>query len=337
MRNIRVISRAALIGLAVTLAVGFAGAFGFPALADVPGGPTEAYQIYVNDFANRVTSADAEAMRKIGMLLEEKTGAQAAAVVVAGLDGMPMDEYAVKLFESWGIGRADDNNGILWLLAIADREYRVEVGLGLQDTLTASRLERIIDPAVDYFRDGDYSKGMRVAYEGLCEAAAQALGTTLAGGSSGGEGSGADYGRGGDGAYYGGAPRMLGAGVAWIGGLLVTLIVIIIIIAVLVNLFGANRRYTSATHARTGSPWGWFFLGSLLRPRHYHHHHHGPPPPPMRGPGPGFGRGPRPGPRPPMGGGFGGGSRGGGFGGGFGGSARGGGGHMGRGGHGGKF
>jgi uncharacterized protein len=306
-------------------AIGFTIAFGFTALADVPNAPTEAYQIYVNDFANTITDSDAQAMQEIGRLLEEKTGAQVAAVVVSGLDGMTMEQYSAKLFEQWGLGQANEDNGVLWLLAVSDREYRVDVGRGLQDTLTSSRLERITDTGLDYFRDGNYSRGMRVVYEGLCEAVAQTYGVSLT--DAGGGGSNTEY--------YDGARASFGSGFAWIGGLIVTLIIIIIVVAVIVSAINSSRRggYTTTT-TRTGSPWGWFFLGSMLnRPRHYHHHHA--PPPPMHGP-----RGP--GPRPPMGGGSHGGGFGGGFGGGrsgggFGGSSRGGGGHMGRGGHGGKF
>jgi uncharacterized protein len=313
--------------------IGFTIAFGFTALADVPNAPTEAYQIYVNDFANTITVSDAQAMQEIGRLLEEKTGAQASAVVVPGLDGMTMEKYAAKLFEQWGLGQANEDNGVLWLLAVSDREYQVEVGKGLQDTLTASRLERITDTGLDDFKDGNYSRGMRIVYEALCEAVAQTYGVSLT--DAGGGGSSVEY-------NYGGVRTLPGFGLAWIGGLIMALIIIIIVVAVILSAVNSSRRggYTTTT-TRTGSPWGWFFLGSMLnRPRHYHHHHA--PPPPIHGPM----HRPGPGPRPPMGGGFGGGSHGGGFGGGFGGgsrgggfggSSRGGGGHIGRGGHGGKF
>ncbi|GHU71694.1 hypothetical protein FACS1894184_18820 [Clostridia bacterium] len=343
MRSTRWLTQAGSIGLVILLVVGVVGVFGVPALADIPSGPNDAYQIYVNDFSNTIKSADAKAMQDIGKLLEEKTGAQVAAVTVSGLDGMTMDTYAVRLFEKWGLGQIDKDNGVLWLLAVSDREYRVEVGKGLQDTLTSSRLERVTDAALPYFRDGDYSRGMRAAYEGLCQAVADSYGVSLTSNDAGGA-NGSAYNYNYD--YNYGGTQSSDSSLAWIGGLIVSLIVLIIVIVILVNVFGGARRrgYTTTTTHRTSSPWSWFFLGSMMnRPRH--HHHHAPPPPHMHGPG--FGPGPRPGPRPPMGGGFGGSGRsGGGFGGGFGGgsrgggfggSSRGGGGSIGRGGHGGKF
>ncbi|GHU73934.1 hypothetical protein AGMMS49992_14040 [Clostridia bacterium] len=341
----KVFARTGLIGLVVWLALGVA-MFGMGAFADVPSGPTEAYQVYVSDFGNVIKSEDAKAMQEIGKLLEEKTGAQVAAVTVSGLDGMAMDTYAVKLFETWKLGDASKNNGVLWLLAVSDREYRIEVGRGLENTLTASKLERITnDNALSYFRSGDYSKGMRAAYEALCEATAQVYGVTLSSSTNGPTPVDGEWTWTTDGFSVGG--WMWNGTIAVVGVIFVAILFIIIIVAILVSVFGGSRRrhYGDTTYVehRSSSPWGWLFLGSMLGNNRHHHHR-----PPMHGPGPrppmggGFGGGPRPpmggGPRSSgFGGGFGGGSRGGGFGGGFGGSSRGGGGGIGRGGHGGKF
>jgi uncharacterized protein len=302
------------------------GAASLPALADVPANPTEEYQIYVNDFTSSINASDGQAMQDMGKLLEEKTGAQVSAVTVAGLDGMTMDAYSAKLFQTWKLGQAGKDNGVLWILAVVDREYYVRIGSAFQDTLTASRLERITDTALNDFRAGNYSRGMRIVYESLCKEVASYYGVSL---TSGGNTN----------TNYAGDPggSTASGAFAWLGGAIVTIIVILILIVVLVSIFGGQRRvthyHTDATHRRGwgGSPWGWMFLGSMMNNNRHHHHHHG-----HNSHGPGFGGGPRPGPRPPsggLGGGFGGGSHGGGFGGSF----RGGGGGMGRGGHGGKF
>ena len=54
---------------------------------------------------------------------------------VTSLDGMAVEDYATRLFEAWGVGQADKDNGVLVLVAPTEREMRIEVGYGLEGVL----------------------------------------------------------------------------------------------------------------------------------------------------------------------------------------------------------
>lgn len=107
------------------------------ALADIPQSPAEAF--YVNDFANVIDASDEERMLALGAALEDETTAQAVVVTVDFLDGMTIEDYAYELFNLWGIGQEDANNGVLLLLSLGEREIRAEIGEGLEEKLTPSR------------------------------------------------------------------------------------------------------------------------------------------------------------------------------------------------------
>lgn len=293
-------------------------AFGNVALAAIPSEPSDAYQIYVNDFAKVISAEDAQLMQQRGIELEGATSAQVVAVTVAGLDGMDIEEYAYELFNTWDIGDSKKDNGVLWLLALAERDAYIGVGDGLTRDLTTSQTDAIIDEtAIGAFQSGDFSTGMRDAYLALCDAVADIYNV---GGSNSRIQNGGNaaqntrpYGTDGGGTSFFG----------WIGGIISNMAIFGIILAIVImivvfNVIGGLFRGIFGGYRR---PWfGWWggWHPGPRPPRRFHHHGPMGPRPPMGG-----------GPRPPRGGGFGG------FGGssrgGFGGSSRGGGGSMSRG------
>src|SRR4051794_29252031 len=80
----------------------------------------------VNDFAGLLSPAEREQLEARCWQLRERTGAQLAVVTLKSLDGGQIDDFAVKLFKSWGIGQKDQKNGVLLLVAISDRKARIE-------------------------------------------------------------------------------------------------------------------------------------------------------------------------------------------------------------------
>lgn len=78
---------------------------------------------------------------------------------------------AVRVVESWGLGRKDRNNGVLLLIAMTDRKARIEVGYGLEDRLTDALSRRILeDRLFPAFRTGQYSAGILATCDSLIEA-----------------------------------------------------------------------------------------------------------------------------------------------------------------------
>ncbi len=148
------------------------------ALAKIPDKPEG--DIYVTDAAGVITAEDAEMISAYGAALEDATGVQFACVTVRFLDGKSSDDYAYELFNTWGIGSSKTNDGLLLLFASGDREYHVMTGTGLEKRIRTSALLDAVDTAaLDDFRDGNYSQGLRNAYIELCERTAETYGVPL--------------------------------------------------------------------------------------------------------------------------------------------------------------
>jgi uncharacterized protein len=93
--------------------------------------------------------------------LEQDTGAQVAVVTVFDLGGDTIEGYAEGLFQAWGIGQEDQDNGVLFLISLGDRKTRIEVGYGLEPIITDGRAGRILDDEVlPAFKVSDYETGI---------------------------------------------------------------------------------------------------------------------------------------------------------------------------------
>jgi uncharacterized protein len=93
--------------------------------------------------------------------LETKTSTQLVVVTLKSLQGYDIADYGYQLGRKWGIGQKGQNNGVLLIVAPAERRVRVEVGYGLEGTLTDAVSRLIIDNAIlPRFRTGDFSAGI---------------------------------------------------------------------------------------------------------------------------------------------------------------------------------
>jgi uncharacterized protein len=93
--------------------------------------------------------------------LEEKTTTQAVVVTLKSLQGYDISDYGYRLGRHWGIGRAGKNNGALMIVAPTERRVRIEVGYGLEGTMTDAISRLIIENAIlPRFRAGDFTGGI---------------------------------------------------------------------------------------------------------------------------------------------------------------------------------
>src|ERR1700688_3557136 len=93
--------------------------------------------------------------------LEAKSGIQLVVATVATLEGQEIEPYANELFRSWKLGEKTKNNGVLLLVAPNERRVRIEVGYGLEGTLTDALSKVIITNAITpRFKAGDFSGGI---------------------------------------------------------------------------------------------------------------------------------------------------------------------------------
>jgi uncharacterized protein len=129
----------------------------------------------VNDFAGVVDAASRLAIEEKLAAFEHASSNQLVVAVIPSLDGEAVEDVAVGVVESWGLGRKDRNNGVLLLIAMSERKARIEVGYGLEDRLTDALSRRILEERLfPEFRTGRYAAGILATCDGIIEATAGA-------------------------------------------------------------------------------------------------------------------------------------------------------------------
>ena len=92
---------------------------------------------------------------------EEATSNQVVVLTVGSLQGEVLEEYSLSVARAWQLGQEGRNNGVLLLIAYADRKMRIEVGYGLEGDLPDVKARRIIDNDIrPYFRNQDFDGGV---------------------------------------------------------------------------------------------------------------------------------------------------------------------------------
>lgn len=99
---------------------------------------------------------------------EQASSEQVVVVTVASLGGRSIEEAGVELGRKFGIGTRERNNGVLFILAPNERRVRIEVGYGLEGTLTDAACSTIINALVlPPLRSGDFEAGIVAGVEGI--------------------------------------------------------------------------------------------------------------------------------------------------------------------------
>jgi uncharacterized protein len=115
----------------------------------------------VNDNAEILSEGVRRSLAERLKAHEDKTGNQIAVLTVPSLGGESIEEYAVRVFESWKLGEKGKDNGVLIVVAPKDRRMRIEVGYGLEGALTDLTAGRIIrNMMAPRFKAGDYDGGI---------------------------------------------------------------------------------------------------------------------------------------------------------------------------------
>jgi uncharacterized protein len=113
------------------------------------------------DQANVIPAATRTAIEPKLVNLEAKSGIQLVVATVTSLDGQEIEPYANELFRTWKLGEKTKNNGVLLLVAPHEHKVRIEVGYGLEGTLTDALSKIIIVNAIaPRFKAGDFGGGI---------------------------------------------------------------------------------------------------------------------------------------------------------------------------------
>lgn len=122
------------------------------------------YDNYVNDFADLLTPAQEDELRALMRPLRDGMGLEFTVVTIDRMADYghkgEIEPYATALFNHWGVGNAQRNDGVMMLVARSDRQMRIEVGSGYGSTKDRA-MQRIIDSDIlPYFRRDDYGGGI---------------------------------------------------------------------------------------------------------------------------------------------------------------------------------
>ncbi len=202
----------------------------------------------VVDNAGMLSSSTEREIAALSQSVESSSGAQIAVLTVPGLEGEALEEFSIRVVEEWQLGSGERDNGVLLLVAAAEKKIRIEVGYGLEGVLTDAKsgliIREILQPR---FQRGDFDGGVLEAV--------RVIGSVAAGDEEALPSSAS--------AERGGDPAFNAA-----GELLGKLILLFFIFGI--GSFGRMRRRGGFGRALF---WG-FLLGNASR-GHSHHTHRG--------------------------------------------------------------
>ena len=131
--------------------------------------PDTSDMFYVLDTAEVITSATRNHIVSRNDALFAMTGAQIVIACVPSTEGMDISDYATQMFNKWGIGSAEKNNGVLILLSISDDNYWILQGKGLEDLLSSGTLKQMKDADLEpHFAAKEYDAGARALFDSVC-------------------------------------------------------------------------------------------------------------------------------------------------------------------------
>ncbi len=127
-------------------------------------------QARVTDLAGVLTAeqtADLEAKLKA---LEQSDSTQIAVLIIPSLEGEALEDYSVRVATAWRLGQKGRDNGALLLISMKERKVRIEVGYGLEPTLTDAKCFTIIQNEVlPHFRQGQFYQGIEAGINAMIQ------------------------------------------------------------------------------------------------------------------------------------------------------------------------
>lgn len=138
--------------------------------------------VYVYDQDNIINDETEQKLNKLLIQLESKTTAEVAVITVPSLLDMEIEDYSYELANTLGIGKAEEDNGVLLLISRNDTRVRLEIGKGLEGCLNDSKCGRILDDYFVPYREKDeYSEGTYQTIQAVTSVIAKEYDTSLEG------------------------------------------------------------------------------------------------------------------------------------------------------------
>jgi uncharacterized protein len=127
----------------------------------------------INDYAGALDTADRERLEDKLRQRERGSSNQIVVAIFRSLEGESLEDYSVRLAQSWRIGRKGLDNGVVFLIFVNDRKMRIEVGYGLESNLTDAVSSSILrDVVAPRFREGRLADGISAGLDAIDQAIA---------------------------------------------------------------------------------------------------------------------------------------------------------------------
>jgi len=134
----------------------------------------------VNDFADVIPLEYETQLNQLARALWEQTGTALVVATFEDIGGQNPEEFATRLYESWGIGTKGEDKGILIVVALKERRVRVETGYGVEAILPDAKVGGLMDHyIVPYLRQGEFGKGLLSGAMAFAQVVAQESGVQL--------------------------------------------------------------------------------------------------------------------------------------------------------------
>src|SRR6267154_826889 len=135
---------------------------------------------YVNDFAGVLSQSTKYNLENLCTQVDRQAHAQIAVVTIKTLDNdQPIDEYATALEEKLKVGKKGTDRGVLMVVVMNPRKYRIEVGYGLEGILNDAKVGDIGRMMVPSLSQGDYNTGIPLGVQQIAGVIAADAGVTL--------------------------------------------------------------------------------------------------------------------------------------------------------------
>jgi len=134
----------------------------------------------VNDYAKIISPQITRKLITLIQELEQETSAELAIVTINNLEGKKLESYAKGLFNQWGIGKKGKNNGVLILVAVAERKVRLEVGYGFESIISDEIASKIIqEQIIPSFKMNNFGEGLRLGALAVSQSIAKDAGVVI--------------------------------------------------------------------------------------------------------------------------------------------------------------
>jgi uncharacterized protein len=134
---------------------------------------------YISDFAGVLSPQTLQALNTLCSQVDHQAHAQIAVVIVKSLDGESIEDFATQLEDKWKVGKKGTDRGLLLIIAADDRQYRIEVGYGLEGILPDGRVGDIGRQIAPYLRQNNFDAAITLAVQQIAGVIAADAGVTL--------------------------------------------------------------------------------------------------------------------------------------------------------------